>query len=214
MKYKTTTERPKGAPKFDPSLPCDTRDPGNFRRMLCVDLADEGRPIAYETPSGSVCTTKKDGVFYNDGSPSPCDLVNVWPVLREGWTCEFIPADTEPIKSGERWCDMINEGRWVVRGIDYDSPYDRSDTSNYDYPRLRLIPPFQPELGPYDFETFPLWVTRIRDVGGHSQFSIIAVRQDGVEDMNETFSWEDLAKQFEIAGPGHDWQPAHQGGAQ
>ena len=141
----TTTERPKGAPEFDPTLPCDTRDPRNFRRILCTDLSNDESPIAYETSYGLVHTTSQEGIYFKSGKQSPYDLVNVWPVLREGWTCEFIPADTEPIREGERWCMSDNNIHWIIRGIDYKAAAEVEEEDDYEFPRLRLIPPKKEE---------------------------------------------------------------------
>ena len=141
MTNKTTTERPKGAPEFDPTLPCDTRDPGRFRRILCTDLNDENYPILYESADGCVYQTSKDGLNFCREEQSNIDLVNVWPVLREGWTCEFIPADTEPIRKGEHWGHLVPGICWIVKGEDYEMAAVVEEEENYQHPRLRLIPP-------------------------------------------------------------------------
>lgn len=140
MNNDTTTERPKGAPEFDPSLPCDTRDPGRFRRILCTDRNNETHPICYEADKGRICCVRKDGLTLEYRN-SLNDLVNVWPVLREGWTCEFIPADTEPIREGERFVHEIHDGRWIVRNNNYEMEAPEDEIEEFHFARLRLIPP-------------------------------------------------------------------------
>ena len=214
MTNKTTTERPKGAPEFDPTLPCDTATPGNFRRILCTDLCDEELPIIYEGADGCVYQTSKDGFFIKN-KHSDDDLVNVWPVLEDGWTCEFIPAYTEPLREGERWISLNEDGQWGDHSLDFESVqaliYDKKAT--FPKPRLRLSEDIEDieDIKPYTLETFPLWATKVRFGKDAIHWFISNVNWMGISAYGKgPISFRELSEGCELAGPQVDWQPAHQ----
>jgi len=65
---------------------------------------------------------------------------------------------------------------------------------------------------PYTIDTFPVWAVRIRRKGNTDFKPAGSGFFKGIVFGGTIITWEELMSDYEIAGPEHDWQPAHEGG--
>jgi len=63
---------------------------------------------------------------------------------------------------------------------------------------------------PYTIDTFPLWATRARRKGEIRHFPVGDVYTSNIDVGKLCVNYDKLAESYEIGGPGHDWQPAHE----